>query len=281
MKDFIVSTNARNKLWLTGGLFLDSVETMKRLERPWMCVAEMQAALIETWNSYVRLDDDVFIVGGLYNGEGSDLTLSPLDGLARILELLNGNIHIVPGPTDRIWARDDGVGNVRTKNESPIELLAPLTYLKLIDEGRWALSYYPLRVWEQMETGAYHAYSYQLGGPPVTSSGSVAIDNIKRALGQYRPIRLDEFAFTTGMFHVQVEQVRRMEWWPAKHAPTEYRDLAPDGTWYIRIPLGFVGPRQWPLGLNDKLFSAKNTDHFQTRDGSRLIVLREIVNDGC
>ncbi len=260
--------NMRQHTWLTGGLFLDSPIHMHRAGRPWGCVAEMQTAIIETWNQNVLPYDDVFVVGGLFNGMLADLE--------KILRVLNGTIHVVPSHRDRGWImEDDSAPNVSmcSANGCKVKMLAPLTRLELADGGRWILSYHPLRVWEEQESGAHHAYSYRLDDEPVTSSGCVSIDNVYRALKKYRPLRIDEFVFMTGVFHVNLNQPQRLSWWQFKDAPVEYQMLAEDTDWFIHVPVGFLAMEHWPFGLEFAILRHR-TETFMLTDGSTLIAVR-------
>ena len=68
-------------------------------------VEEMNAEIIRRWNSVVGEEDDVFVLG--------DLVMGSLENL-RLLEELNGRIHIVRGnhDTDNRWEHYKAIENV-------------------------------------------------------------------------------------------------------------------------------------------------------------------------
>lgn len=81
--------------YLTSDLHIGHVNIIEYCNRPYKNVPEMNADLVERWNSVVGADDEVFIIG--------DLAMGKLDDSLVYVGLLNGMKHLVPGNHDRMF----------------------------------------------------------------------------------------------------------------------------------------------------------------------------------
>lgn len=81
--------------FLTSDLHIGHVNIIEYCNRPYKDVSEMNADLVERWNSVVAPDDEVFIIG--------DLAMGKLDDSLVYVGLLNGTKHLVPGNHDRMF----------------------------------------------------------------------------------------------------------------------------------------------------------------------------------
>jgi calcineurin-like phosphoesterase family protein len=81
--------------FLTSDLHLGHVNIIEYCNRPYKDVPEMNADLVERWNSMVSPEDEVFIIG--------DLAMGRLDDSLVYVGLLNGTKHLVPGNHDRMF----------------------------------------------------------------------------------------------------------------------------------------------------------------------------------
>ena len=141
----------------------------------------MDAMLIKNWNEVVDYDYDVYHLG--------DFSLTTPERTLRILEQLNGNIHLIKGNHEKsvlqksytkekfVWIKDyfelkvndtDAPGNLRT-----IVLL-----------------HYAMKVWNKSHHGAFHLYGHSHGSlpdDPKSLSFDVGVDS-----HNYRPISYEE-----------------------------------------------------------------------------------------
>ena len=108
--------------------------------RQFFTVAEMDQALIENWNSVVKKDDIVYVLGDVswYNREEQK----------KIVKQLNGQKVLILGNHDTYGAYDDG-------------FIAHYDYLETNDNGRKVvLSHYPIVSYNGMYRGWYHLYGH-------------------------------------------------------------------------------------------------------------------------
>ena len=114
-------------IFITSDLHLGHNKSFIYKARGFETVEEMNAEIIRRWNSVVGEEDDVFVLG--------DLVMGSLENL-RLLEELNGRIHIVRGNhcTNTRWDFYQNLSNVVEADNS----------LYLSYEGyKFYLSHYP------------------------------------------------------------------------------------------------------------------------------------------
>lgn len=114
-------------IFITSDLHLGHNKTFIYEARGFETVEEMNAEIIRRWNSVVGEEDDVFVLG--------DLVMGSLENL-RLLEELNGRIHIVRGNhcTNTRWDFYQNLPNVVEADNS--------LYLSY-DGYKFYLSHYP------------------------------------------------------------------------------------------------------------------------------------------
>ena len=114
-------------IFVTSDLHLGHNKSFIYKERGFETVEEMNAEIIRRWNSVVGEEDDVFVLG--------DLVMGSLENL-RLLEELNGRIHIVRGNhcTNTRWDFYQNLPNVVEVDNS--------LYLSY-DGYKFYLSHYP------------------------------------------------------------------------------------------------------------------------------------------
>ena len=81
------------KLYISDLHFFHS-NVIKFDNRPYSTVEEMTECIIENWNSAVRNDDHVYVLGDMFWRNSHEAT--------KVLDRLNGNIHLITGNHDRI-----------------------------------------------------------------------------------------------------------------------------------------------------------------------------------
>lgn len=151
----------RDKLWFTSDLHFFHSNIIEYCNRPWRREGgapdpdAMNEGIIANWNSVVRWDDDVFIIGDVAMGGKRRA-----DELARILARLNGVLHLVPGNHDTY---------ILDSEECRKHLIVhpPLLEIKVPDpeEGgkfrqRIVMCHYAMKVWNKSHQGAWHLYGH-------------------------------------------------------------------------------------------------------------------------
>jgi len=129
---------------------------------------EMDADLIERWNSVVQPGDLVYHLG--------DFCLQR-DGLRaeHYMRQLNGTIHLITGNHDDAWAARQFMRSYQ------------IYALKVLDV-RIVLCHYALRVWQHCHKGSLHCFGHSHGRlPGLGRSMDVGVDT-----HEYYPYHVDE-----------------------------------------------------------------------------------------
>ena len=145
--------------------------------RPYTTAAEMDEALVENWNSRVKGNDTVFILGDLFFRSGN---------AEEILRRLKGKKRLLVGNHDGSWMTKVDVSRYFASVDLMLEL----------SDGRHALTlcHYPLLTWKHAKKSYMihghihnqrnHAYEILKTLPRVLNAG---VD-----INFYRPVPLDE-----------------------------------------------------------------------------------------
>ena len=136
---------------------------IKYANRPFASVEEMDAALIEVWNSRVTDDDLVYHLG--------DFTLGGINKMLRYYQQLNGTIVIMQGNHDWRW-----IGEYREWEHGVIDMAPPLHTIE-IDGHLVVMCHYAMRVWDRAHHGSFHIYGHSHGElPGVGRSMDIGVD---------------------------------------------------------------------------------------------------------
>ena len=112
--------------------------------RPFKTVEEMDEVIITNWNSVVRDNDDVYIIGDFCYRSAK----SPLWYLKR----LKGRKHLIIGNHDNHLLNDE----VAIKEFASVD---KMTYLK---DGEYTITlcHFPMAEWNKYHSGAWHIYGH-------------------------------------------------------------------------------------------------------------------------
>lgn len=151
-----------DKVWFTSDLHFWHKNICKYCNRPFNAVEEMNEALVTNWNSVVKDDDVVFILG--------DLGFCGYEKLAPYIARLKGKKYLVQGNHDsdkivaKLWEAD------------LIEEYYKLTTITVegdpeIPSQVLTLCHFPMIDWYDKERGAWmvHGHQHQLPGTPSCS----------------------------------------------------------------------------------------------------------------
>ena len=132
------------KKFYISDLHLGHKNIIRMSKRPFSSVEEMDATLINNWNSVVTDEDDIYIVGDFCYKSGKD----PKE----YLEKLKGKKHLIIGNHDSIIVKNPVLRKYFTEIRD-----------KLIvnDQGKMiVLSHYPMVEWEGFFRGSIHFYGH-------------------------------------------------------------------------------------------------------------------------
>ena len=124
------------KIFVTSNQQFGRPGSINAYKRPFTDVEEMDEYLVKQWNSVVKKQDTVFVLG--------NFAWDPESG-ERLAKLLNGTIYVMPGEWDRA-AKDisDVSGTTLTYHGVGIKELLSL---------KAVLSYWPLTDWPKKKKG--------------------------------------------------------------------------------------------------------------------------------
>lgn len=151
-----------DKVWFTSDLHFHHRNICKYCNRPYNSLEEMHEALITNWNSVVKENDTVFLLG--------DMGFCGYEKLKELLSRLNGNIILVTGnhdaPSVVQHLLDDGI------------LFAASNLCSITITGddecpnqQLTLCHFPMIDWYDKERGAWmvHGHQHQLPNTPSCS----------------------------------------------------------------------------------------------------------------
>lgn len=172
--------------YYTSDLHLGHENVISMCKRPFATVEEMDEVLINNWNSVVRNEDTVFILG--------DLIYKNARPPEYYLERLNGKKYLILGNHDK-WFRKN-----KSRYEKYFENTDGYQYIELSDQGRRViLFHYPMLEWNAYYRGAYHIYGHV--------HNDFRLDDIKRRLVINETRMLNACTDLNNFYPVTLEQL--------------------------------------------------------------------------
>jgi calcineurin-like phosphoesterase family protein len=140
--------------FFTSDTHFDDTYSIEYFNRPFKGVDEMNAVMVEKWNSVVTPNDIVYHLG--------DFTLHDIHRFAKWVSQLNGNIKILPGSHDQPWLKD-------FVESEKVQVIPPLVSLEFPERlaGHGAqvivLCHYSMQVWDRSHHGSWHLFGHSHG----------------------------------------------------------------------------------------------------------------------
>lgn len=177
--------------YYTADLHFGHINVIKHDDRPFKTIDEMEEVLINNWNSRVRDNDDVYIVG--------DFTFRNAKSVSYYCNRLHGRKHLILGNHDRLKDED---------RECFVEI-CDLKYIN--DHGRKiCLCHYPIAEWNGYFRGDYLIYGH------IHNNKNAAFDTMskyERALNagcminNYMPVTFEELVENNKIFRGNIETI--------------------------------------------------------------------------
>ena len=189
--------------FFTADTHLGHKNVIKYCDRPYTCVDNMDAELIDNWNSVVSPSDTVYHVG--------DFFFNNANRAQEILNQLNGTINLIRGNHDRnkkildmIELRGGFVKDMHTYKCADEDAIG--------GKQEIVLCHYAMRVWNKAHYGAWHLYGHSHGSLPddVTSmSFDVGVDVHNYTPITYEQVKVYMFKKQYNAIDHHTEQTRR------------------------------------------------------------------------
>lgn len=140
--------------FFTSDTHFDDEFAISYFNRPFQSVDEMNAVMVERWNSVVTEKDTVYHLG--------DFTLDDIHHFTKLADQLNGSIKILPGSHDGPWLKD-------FVSSDKIQVIAPLVSVEFpeITIGNQpqviVMCHYSMQVWDRSNQGSWHLFGHSHG----------------------------------------------------------------------------------------------------------------------
>lgn len=170
------------KNYYISDLHLGHANCIKFDGRPFADVKEMEQEIVLRWNSKVRDEDHVYIVG--------DVAYRDSKEVHTVLEELKGHIHLVFGNHDPQFVMKDERAMRRFESAEWI--------MRIKDEDRLVvLCHFPIVCWDKKHFDSYHVYGHvhaKINDDTVYMMKQENAFNCGCMLNNYEPCTLEELA---------------------------------------------------------------------------------------
>lgn len=160
--------------FFTADTHFNHANIMKYCNRPFRDINEMNDTLVKNWNEKVNQGDIVYHLGDFGWGQGRGYQI---EGLAEIINSLNGQIFLIEGSHDK----------PANKLAHKFVKILPLMTIKEGSESI-TLCHYCMRTWRRSHFNTWHLFGHSHGRlEPIGKSWDVGVDN-----NNYEPLSFFE-----------------------------------------------------------------------------------------
>jgi calcineurin-like phosphoesterase family protein len=176
-------------IWLTADNHFGHTNILTYCSRLFVNVDEMDEALIESWNKYIKPDDTVYHLG--------DFTLGGAKAAERLFLRLNGIIHVLGyrWHHDKRWI--DKQFYLSAKHY-PVIIEPPIVVLEDVEQVNdrsvpAILCHYAFEIWDRRHYGSFHFHGHSHGMlKNLYKRLDIGVDSAFQLVGEYRPLSLEE-----------------------------------------------------------------------------------------
>lgn len=152
-----------DKVWFTSDLHFWHKNICKYCNRPYETIEEMNQGIIDNWNSVVKEDDTVFVLG--------DLGFCGIEKLRPLMSQLKGKIILIQGNHDSDYIMSTLYYEKIINN---FDRLMSITIIgdEECPNQELTLCHFPMIDWYNKEKGSWmiHGHQHQLPGTPSCSA---------------------------------------------------------------------------------------------------------------
>ena len=167
------------KTFFTADTHFDHKNIITYCDRDFNTIEDMNDTIVDRWNSVISNKDAVYHIG--------DFTLGSMVHFRKWVNLLNGNIKIIPGSHDYRWMKDF----IPTDR---VQVLPPLVSIEFGNikvnayPTVFVLCHYSMQVWDRSHYGSYHLFGHSHGNlKGIGRSMDVGVDT-----NNFYPYSLDD-----------------------------------------------------------------------------------------
>jgi len=165
--------------FFTSDLHLGHGNIIRYDRRPFNSVQEHDETIIKNWNSVVKPNDTVYLLG--------DIAFGPKEEVEAKINQLNGRICLIRGNHD---SRQIEKSRLRDR----FHWIRDLWFYQAMDgetKIRIVLCHYPMLRWDRSHYGVWHLHGHCHGNAPQRVGKDLAID-ISCNVHGYTPVELNE-----------------------------------------------------------------------------------------
>ena len=166
--------------YFTSDTHFGHANIIKYCDRPFSDVNDMNESLIANWNNVVGCDDIVYHLGDFAFGDAL--------GVDRAMRSLNfKHLHFIKGNHDKPFM--DWYNNFGNDELARKVSVYPHFLETKIQDNKFVLCHYAMRVWDQSHRGALHLYGHSHGtlpDDPQSKSFDIGVD-----CHNYYPVSLE------------------------------------------------------------------------------------------
>jgi len=156
-------------IWFTSDLHFGHRNVIEYSSRPWETVEEMTKGLTERWNSRIKKDDSVYVLGDFCLTVKVDLINEWLDGL-------NGQIRFISGNHDQ-WTKR--YSRLSIPNQDKIKWIKDYAERTFIVDGvkyKFVMSHFPFMSWNLSRHGSFMLHGHCHGDANSLNQGVRRLD---------------------------------------------------------------------------------------------------------
>ena len=176
------------KILYTADLHLGHGNIIRLCNRPFYTVDEMNRTIIENWNSCVKPEDDIYIIG--------DFSYKSKENGVGLLQKLNGSKHLIIGNHDKHNLKDPNFRKCFVEIKDMLDIM---------DNGRRVIMcHYPMIEWDGYFRGSYLVYGHIHNN--VSNYAYKCMKELDNALNagidinQFMPVTLNELIINNKIF---------------------------------------------------------------------------------
>lgn len=165
-------------IYFTADTHFSHKNVLKYEDRPFTTIEEMDSKLIENWNRRVQDSDDIYILGDLLFGNGSDAETT--------IKRLNGRKHLIRGNHDSF---------LKGSFDKSLFVWIKDYYVLRHEKQKFVMFHYPIAVWDCKHHGAIHLYGHVHSNKDNHHPLLVDLEgayNVGVDVNNYEPISIDE-----------------------------------------------------------------------------------------
>lgn len=175
--------SSETKVWFASDLHYNHTNMVRSLSkwspdsvmRDFKSLNEMNDAIVNGINKYVKQEDVLFLLG--------DIAFGAPENVKKVMSRINcDTIHFIYGNHDEWIEKSEDLQMCFTTLQDYCEVQ--------IDDDKFVLFHYPIREWNGAHKGWYHLFGHVhtgLENKPWGRSIDVGLDNAFRLYGEYRP----------------------------------------------------------------------------------------------